>query len=633
MAQKILLDPDKEVTEEMQPEAEKLLRMQKVWLKRIEYENESHKKFRKRAREVNEIFRNDMPGNDKLHVPLYWTVVNVQHAGVYSNQPSPDVRPSNENMVEEYAQVAMLLDRGCRAIVDGNGFDFNAHRAVDDYLAISLGVMRAKIDTEMVDEAITSQVIRWEYVPASRFIWEPCCNESQMGWAGVKHAMTPRYIRKRFGRDVKATQTDVKKKKKGHGYSDNLLDVYEIWDKEKRMVLFIAEGETEPLEVIEDPFELSNFYPFVVMWGNLAADELVPVPDYDFLEPYDTELNRLQKRRMEILEQIRAAGAFDSSFDELKAMLEQGDGEYRGIKGLAQRLKAMGGVDSAIYHLPLKEKSVVLQQLTEQITFVKAQVDDIMGISDIVRGVTTASESATAQEIKGRWVGVRLSRKREVVQYAMRDVMRINAQLLANVITPEALLKMTQIPITQQMFQLLQDKTATHFAIDVETESTVAKDEFEERRVHQEMLNGVGQYATAIAPTVQQGLMPADVSSAVLRAALTPYAKYDKNLATALMALPNTQQQLQGLQQQNGQMMQQLQQSQMQLQQVSAELQYLKDQATQAKSQQQIADAEKKSAEANEINAGLQDERLQAAKTVAEIEQIRANTRAVGSGR
>jgi hypothetical protein len=612
-------------------------RLQKKWLKKLEEEKKCHKDFRDRSREVEKVFRKDW--DDELYVPLYWQVVNIEHVGVYSNQPVPDVRPRNNPQDPLMRSVATIIRRGLAYCTDQPSFDDNMNRTVDDYLAIGLGVPRVKVDsiihteTNMVptfEDRITGfdqnmqpvmgqvqtgeipettettgdQSIRWEYTPWSCFGWEPCNNWKSCEYIYFRHRMTQKQIKERFGKTVSAT-----KDKDGNNeskYLKKLHDIYEIWCKSKKEVLFIAEGEKEPLEVIPDPLELIGFFPCPCpMFMNLPSDELIPQSDYDYIEPYDVEINRLQERRMGLLEQIRAAGAYDVGLPELADMLENEDGEYTGVANLMQRFSAAGGPDNAIYHLPIADKATVLQELTQQIQFVRGQVDEVLGISDIVRGVTAASETATAQEIKGRWVGIRLTRKRETVQYTVRSMMRIMAQLLVSHITPDNLQRMTQMTITEEMMNILTDDILMEFAIDIELDSTVAKDENQEMKTKQEMLNGVAQYSQSVLPMVQANQMPAGVASAILRSALTPYAKYDRGLEEELGTLPQTLGQLQQLNQQLQQTQQQVQQLTNEKQQWQTVATQLQNQATEAASKQKEADARKKQAEASEIEIGL----------------------------
>ena len=640
----------------------KMSPVQKLWVNRIKQEKKSHKDFRDRAKAVESVFRKQVKTKDEeLYVPLFWEVVNIEHVGVYSNQPVPDVRPNTDKQNPVMKDVARAIQSGLAYCVDKPSFDATMNRTVDDYLAMGLGVPRVKIDSvinetitqvpvyqeqiigfdamggmltqnvqigmeDQVEESVGDQLIRWDFVPWSCFGWEAGNHWNTTEFIYFRHPMTQKEIKARFGRTISATQ-EQRDNSEINSWHARTFDIYEIWCKRKKEVLFIAEGEDEPLEVIPDPLELIDFYPIPApMMMNLPSDELIPQSDYDYIEPYDVEINRLQERRMGLLEQIRASGAYDSGVPELGDMFENEDGEFTPIANLMARFQAAGGSDGILYHLPLEEKSRVLAELTNQIQFVRAQVDEVLGISDIVRGVTAASETATAQEIKGRWVGVRLTRKRECVQYTVREMMRIMAQLLASHITPENLQRMTQIEITEQMQQIMQDDILMDFAIDIETDSTVAKDEFREMTTKQEMLNGVAQYSQSVLPMVAQNQMPSGVASAILRSALAPYTKYDRNLEEELATLPQTMQQLQGLNQQLQQTGQQLQEAQSSAQQWQALALELQQKATAATADQKTADAGKKIAETQEIIANLPAEKLAKVEKILGMNLTRAQT-------
>jgi DNA repair exonuclease SbcCD ATPase subunit len=187
---------------------------------------------------------------------------------------------------------------------------------------------------------------------------------------------------------------------------------------------------------------------------------------------------------------------------------------------------------------------------------------------------------------------------------------------------------------------LLTDDVLMEFAVDIETDSTVAKDEFREMQTKQEMLNGVAQYSQAVLPMVAQNQMPSGVASAILRSALAPYTKYDRNLEEELGSLPQTMQQLQGLNQQLQQSQQQLQQFQMQAQQWEQVARDLQAKATAASTEQKMADAGKKKAETAEIVEGLDvagehaevDVDLKVAQTIDTLARADSYNNGAGNG-
>ena len=103
-------------------------KVQKLWLKRLNEEEKAHKDLRDRLQIVDDVFHSDMK-DEKLFVPLYWSVVGVEHVGVYSNQPVPDVRPRNELNNPVYRSVAQLIQRGLNYCVGLPSFDENMHRS------------------------------------------------------------------------------------------------------------------------------------------------------------------------------------------------------------------------------------------------------------------------------------------------------------------------------------------------------------------------------------------------------------------------------------------------------------------------------------------------------------------------
>ena len=628
--------------------AERQQQLQKVWVQRIEKEEKAHDDMRNVMRKAEQNFHADLKDGQSLYIPLYWTVCNVQHVGIYSNQPVADVRPRNEEQSPVLKQVSRMIQRALAFCVDDKSFDTTMHRVVDDYLSVGLGVPRIKIDSVIVEEEtgnvnffnqpeteekVKDQTLNWEYVPWARFGWMPCNSWKHCDWEYFRHRMSQAQIRERFGRTVKASK-DKHDTGGTEDWKSSTYDIYEVWDRKKRKVLYIAKGESMPLEVVDDPLELIDFYPNPApMMMNLPSEELIPEPDYVFIEWFDKELNRLQERRIGLIEQIKSAGAYDKGLPELEGMLELDDGEMLAIQNLTARLASVGGTEGVMFWLPIKEKIETLIQITQQMQVVKSQVDEILGISDIVMGVTKASESATAQDIKGRWVGIRLTRKRECVQYTIREMMRLMAQLLGSHITPENLQRMTQMQMTEEMMKLFTDDVLMEFAVDIETESTVAKDEKEERRAHQEMLNGVAQYAQAVLPMVQQNMLPADTASAILRTALKPYMRYDRGLEESLSELPTTQKQL-------GQLNQNLQKTTQQLQQVGGEMeqwkqlaQKLQMEATDAKNTKLLAEAREIAVDTQKKVVEILDDKIQPFKTAAEVGKIEAETAQIKKGK
>jgi hypothetical protein len=132
-------------------------------------------------------------------------------------------------------------------------------------------------------------------------------------------------------------------------------------------------------------------------------------------------------------------------------------------------LAESGGLERHIWLMPLDKLTAVLQQLYLQRQQVKQVIYEITGISDILRGATVASETATAQNIKNQWGTLRLKDLQAKVQIYVRDCLRIVASIQGKHFSQETWKKMTELPYptkeqkdkAQQMAQAIQQQAMT----------------------------------------------------------------------------------------------------------------------------------------------------------------------------
>ena len=125
--------------------------LQRSWLSRITKEEKAHAKIRKRMDDVYAVWKEDLKQEEEIYVPLWWSVVEIEHTGVYSSQPIPDCRPRNELQNPAYKTAARVLERGLSYCVDDQSFDDCMHQTVDDFLGVGLGVPRVKLDSIIVN--------------------------------------------------------------------------------------------------------------------------------------------------------------------------------------------------------------------------------------------------------------------------------------------------------------------------------------------------------------------------------------------------------------------------------------------------------------------------------------------------
>jgi hypothetical protein len=104
-------------------------------------------------------------------------------------------------------------------------------------------------------------------------------------------------------------------------------------------------------------------------------------------------------------------------------------------------------LDKLIWIMPVDMLVKVLEALYKAREQVKQTIYEIIGLSDIMRGATKATETLGAQEIKSRWGSVRLQRMQKEIQRFVRDVLRLKGEVIAEHYEPEMLAEMTQVKL------------------------------------------------------------------------------------------------------------------------------------------------------------------------------------------
>jgi hypothetical protein len=169
-----------------------------------------------------------------------------------------------------------------------------------------------------------------------------------------------------------------------------------------------------------------------------------------------------------------------------------------------------GGLKGTIDLLPIDAIAATLIQCYQAQAQIKGQIYEITGISDIIRGQTAASETATAQQIKGQYAGLRLRAMQESVALFATELIRLKAQIICSKFQEETILQYAAAqqlsPEDQQMIpqalQLLKSNPLRNFRIEVAADSLVQLDE---QQMKQERIEFIGAFGNFLREAVTAG--------------------------------------------------------------------------------------------------------------------------------
>ena len=276
--------------------------------------------------------------------------------------------------------------------------------------------------------------------------------------------------------------------------------VWEIWDKATKKQIWIADGYPEVLDERDDPYGLEGFFPCPrPLYATQTTDQLTPVPDYYLYRHQAQEIDLLTARIGHLTRALKLNGAYDASQGDLKDILRAPDNTLIPVNNWAE-LSEKGGLSGSIEWIPLREVVSALQAAWEAREQAKQVIYEITGISDIIRGATKASETATAQNIKRQFGSLRLQNRQRDIAVFCTELLRIKAELMCDLYSPETLLAMSGILGTDdaqyadEAINLLQTEPLREYQISVASDSLIAIDEEQEKQQRMEFLTSIGGY-------------------------------------------------------------------------------------------------------------------------------------------
>ena len=422
-----------------------------------------------------------------------------------------------------------------------------------------------QVDEELLSERAPVDFVHWsQFAHSPHRTWDEV---KRQGWVAREVFMTREQGIDRFGevfKDVPLNATPSGMNK--DDLTDDMRGVlgvaavWELWHAPKKQVhWFVRDFKDKMLDSVDDPYGLDGFFPCPrPSYGTLSNKNLIPTPDYLQYAHLADELDSQTERIAVLTKALKLRGVYDASMEGLGTLLsaDSRDGEMIGVQDFAQYIESSTRTNSlgnVVQFLPIDMIAGVLVQMYEARQQTKDAIFEISGISDIVRGQSDPRETATAATTKAQFSNQRIDQRRRSVEHLIRGVLRIKAELIAEHFSDETLRAISgydQLPqvvqereraqaaqqqaeaewqqaaqqaaeqgmpppqppqpqpdpaeqIWQQAVQLIRDEKRRGFRIDVETDSTIARNANEMAEQRTAFLESAGNFMERSLPLAQ----------------------------------------------------------------------------------------------------------------------------------
>lgn len=558
------------------------------YVEEIELYDKETQKWDRQSKRIIRRYKDDR-GDDgtvesqERRYNILWANTQNLKPILWARNPKPDIQRRFKDSDPVGRVTSDVLERSVSYFTETDHFYNTNAQCVTDYILSGRGTLWVRYvphfkdaPTQITDDvgpgdenqpqAQAPQVIDYEevvpdYVHRKDFGHNICrtWDEVWLVWRIVY--LTKKELKARFvnltDAELNAIPLDYKKMDNAGKVIDDGVSkavIYEAWDKIKREALWFHKTIPDALDIRPDPLRLDNFFPTPrPLFANLANDSLVPTPDYVEYQDQASELDLLTARIAMMTRCLKVVGVYDASSEGLNRMFNEGtENELIPVQQWAL-LAEKGGMAGAMSLLDIKSIAATLLSAYEARDKVLQDLDNITGMSDIVRGATDPNETATAQSLKSGYANQRISDRQRDVQMFARQTIRIMVDIICGHfqietikaisgvrlltqqekqvytpkppmpaqpgmppaplapppplppnVTPDQMEDMLANPTWEEVSALIKDNAMRCFRIDIETDSTIKADEEAEKQSRVEYVKAVGEYMASALPAGQQ---------------------------------------------------------------------------------------------------------------------------------
>jgi len=434
------------------------------YVEEIELYEKETQKWNRQSKRIIKRYRDDRGGDGTIESQerrfnVLWSNTQNLLPALYARNPKPDIQRRFKDADPIGRVTSDILERSVTYFCDTDHFAGVSRQSVLDYLLPGRGTVWVRYvphfkdapaeitddigpGDDQEDQAEAPQVIDYEevipdYVHRDDFGHNICrtWDEVWLGWRKVY--MTRKELLTRFGEEKGALPPLDYKDKTADGKTldDGVSKsvIYEAWDKTRRAAVWFNKSVPDCLDIRPDPLKLEQFFPFPKpLLTNLVNESLIPVPLYVEYQDQAAELDLLTARIAAMTKNLKVVGVYDASAEGLNRMFNEGtENELIPIQQWSI-FAEKGGIAGAMQLLDIKMIAAALLDAYSARDKVKADLDEITGMSDIIRGTTDPNETASAQKLKSGYASQRISDMQRDVQRFVRETIRIMTDVIAN---------------------------------------------------------------------------------------------------------------------------------------------------------------------------------------------------------
>jgi len=477
------------------------------WKGQVNAYTQATSRWRKRGNTVIKRFRDErsrMAEEGQRRMNLLWANTKVMMPAIYSQCPIPVVDRKFLDRDPTGRLSSQMLERTLINELESSGFHVGMKRAVLDRLLPGRGVLWARyvpefgegeslpgptkngIEDELVrigeetgdasfedetpeeekleetNETVIAEKIEIDYIDWDDFL---CFPAKARTWEEVQAVCKRIHISRKearefFGKEIGSKlRPDTEPKVMGHNERQTYADssvfedinernivIYEIWNKSDKRVYWISTGYEYLCKVVDDPLELTTFFPVPPpLMSTSTNDTIIPVPDYLEWQDQAIQIDELTQRIAMLTKACKVAGVYAANNTAIGRIFNESiENELIPVDQWAMFADA-GGLKGVIDFIPLDTIQSCIETLLKVRQQAMIDLDQVTGISDVIRGTSDSRETLGGLRLKNNNAGTRLTESQEEIAVFARKLIVIMAEIVCKHFSDETIIESSGI--------------------------------------------------------------------------------------------------------------------------------------------------------------------------------------------
>lgn len=527
----------------------------KFWAAEMASSEKMLRKWHKRGTKIVRRYLDDREEETDhstvFRLNLFHSNVKTISDMLYGSLPKVEASRTNADAADDVARVAAeMSERLINLDIADNGQEYDSilRSVLQDRLLPGLGCARIRYEVEteeipvpaqydmvgnlIAEETVETRVVN-EDAPIEYYHWQDVRwgwgrSFSTLPWTAFRSYLSRSEVKQRFGEEFcdklqwgRQKMADTQEAEWNDPDNDSPWDraeVWEIWDKVSRNVIWWSPGAGQLLDVKPDTLKLNQFFPCPpFLLANPTTALYRPTPDFVIAQDLYNSIDELQTRIDIITEAVRVVGVYDASADGIKRMLtETTENELIPVEGWALFAES-GGLKNKIDWFPLQDVVATLSELQrirdEQIRMLQ----QITGMSDVMQGqLQSPYEGVGQSQMKAQFGSVRVQALQDQFAQFASDLLQLKLEVICKHFDPQTIINQSNMQysadaeLVPSAVQLLKQPEQAKIRIIVRPE-TVAMVDYARLKVERtEFLNAMATYMQSAAPLLEQdpSMMP-----------------------------------------------------------------------------------------------------------------------------